>query len=321
MPHHRLASGGSAAIGLSGRGGCATLVSVSQPCDLPEGLPDELTDGLGVRSLRPVYGGLIAQVYRAQTDSGPVCVKTMGERRQGLFADEARGLRALAETRTVPVPAVLRERPTGLVLQWVEPAPPGATGTSEDAERFGRRLAAMHAHHGPRFGGLDDSASGHLGILRLDLSPTDTWAESFLHRRIVPLVHRAVQQEQIDPSVLPRLDELLRRADDVCGPPEPAATVHGDLWHGNVLHAADGTRWLVDPAVQYAHRELDLAFMRLFSGFEDCVFDAYQEVAPLADGWRERVALHQLLPLLANAAMFGHSCHASVTSRLARLGV
>ena len=284
-------------------------------------LPAELTDGLDVQSLRPVHGGLIAQVYRAQTATGPVCIKTMNTLTDGLFANEARGLRALAQTGTVPVPAVLRERATGLVLQWVEPAPPGFSGSAEASERFGRELAAMHAHHGQRFGSVDDSATGHLGVLPLDLTPTDTWAESFLRARVWPLVHRAVRQEHLDPAVLPRVDELVQRADEVCGPVEPPATLHGDLWHGNVLHAQDDRRWMVDPSTQFGHREMDLAFMRLFAGFDERVFAAYAEVAPLAEGCRERVALHQLLPLLANAVMFGHSCQASISERLSRLGV
>lgn len=294
-----------------------TLVAVPSRFDLPA----ELTDGLDVQSLRPVHGGLIAQVYRAQTPTGPVCIKTMRQQAEGLFSQEAQGLRALARTGTVPVPTVLRHRRTGLVLQWVEPAPLGVTCSAKAAERFGRELAAQHAHHGPRFGAIDGARTGYLGVMQLDLSATDSWAESFLHARVVPLVHRAVREERMDPGVLSRVDALLRRAEEVCGPPEEPATVHGDLWHGNVLLAEDGRQWMVDPSVQYGHRELDLAFMRLFGGFDDRVFSAYQEVSPLAEAWQERVSLHQLLPLLVNALVFGHSCQASVSARLSRLGV
>ena len=48
------------------------------------------------------------------------------------------------------------------------------------------------------------------------------------------------------------------------GPPEPPARVHGDLWSGNVHAGADGRPWLIDPAAHGAHRELDLAMLRLF---------------------------------------------------------
>ena len=37
----------------------------------------------------------------------------------------------------------------------------------------------------------------------------------------------------------------------------------------------------------------------------DRVRAAYNEVAPLAEGWRARIPLHQLLPLLVHVCLFG----------------
>ena len=78
------------------------------------------------------------------------------------------------------------------------------------------------------------------------------------------------------------------------------------LWNGNVVWGLDGTAWLVDPAAHGGHRESDLAMLALF-GLPQLprVLAAYAEVHPLADGWEERVGIHQLFPLLAHAAMFG----------------
>ena len=70
---------------------------------------------------------------------------------------------------------------------------------------------------------------------------------------------------------------------------------------------ADGRPWLIDPSAYGGHREVDLAMLRLFGAPCERVFDAYEEVAPLADGWRERVELYQLLPLLVHALLFGGS--------------
>src|SRR5213078_3084658 len=97
------------------------------------------------------------------------------------------------------------------------------------------------------------------------------------------------------------------RLGDLCGPAEPPARLHGDLWSGNVLTGADGRPVLIDPAAYGGHREIDLAMLRLFgspgAGFEE----AYEEVAPLAAGHEERVELWQILPLLTHAALFGGS--------------
>jgi len=69
--------------------------------------------------------------------------------------------------------------------------------------------------------------------------------------------------------------------------------------------------WLIDPSAYGGHREVDLAMLRLFGAPSERVFSSYQELAPLADGWRERVELYQLLPLLVHALLFGGSYRAA----------
>ncbi|MGC1288154.1 MAG: fructosamine kinase family protein, partial [Streptosporangiaceae bacterium] len=81
--------------------------------------------------------------------------------------------------------------------------------------------------------------------------------------------------------------------------------IHGDCWSGNVLWSG-GRGWLIDPAAHGGHRETDLAMLALFGApFLDRLISCYQEVAPLAGGWRERVPLHQLHPLLVHVCLFG----------------
>ena len=45
--------------------------------------------------------------------------------------------------------------------------------------------------------------------------------------------------------------------------------------------------------------------MRLFGGFGPECFAAYAEHTPLAGGWEDRVALHQIAPLVVHAIKFG----------------
>ena len=102
------------------------------------------------------------------------------------------------------------------------------------------------------------------------------------------------------------------------GEPEPPARLHGDLWAGNRLVGSDGRNWLIDPAAHAGHREFDLAMMGLFGGFGPECFAAYEEAFPLGAGWRDRVALHQLAPLVGHAIKFGGSYPAAVDAALAR---
>ena len=101
------------------------------------------------------------------------------------------------------------------------------------------------------------------------------------------------------------LERIADRLEMLLGPEEPPARLHGDLWGGNRLVDRNGDNWLIDPAAFGGDREFDLAMMRLFGGFTETVFAAYEEVAPLAEGWADRVELHQLAPLVVHAIKFG----------------
>ncbi len=126
-----------------------------------------------------------------------------------------------------------------------------------------------------------------------------------------------------DRGVLPAVtvaavERVCERLGELAGPREPPARLHGDLWSGNVMADADGRPWLIDPSCYGGHREMDLAMLRLFGAPSELLFDSYEERAPLADGWRERVELYQLAPLLVHALLFGGSYVSAVQRAAAR---
>ncbi|WP_409484623.1 fructosamine kinase family protein [Arsenicicoccus dermatophilus] len=266
-------------------------------------LPPALVAGLDVRSATPVSGGDIARAYRLETPHGPLFLKTRDRPGPDLFEREAAGLAILREhvPTTLGVPRVLRADRTGLVLEWIDQGRPQRHTEAE----LGRALAWLHRTTHPTFGAIDEALAGFIGSQPVDLTPTEDWREFFVERRIRPLTKRAVQADRLDPAALPLVDRLAARADELCGPVEPPALLHGDLWGGNRLVDRTGRSWLIDPAASWGHREVDLAMMQLFGGFGAEVFRAYDEAFPLAEGWRDRVGWYQLPPLLVHAILFG----------------
>ncbi len=292
----------------------------------PEVLAD--LDGLGVRSATRVAGGDIAQAYRLECDDGPRFLKTHPRPLPGMFPREAAGLRALraGAPATLGVPRVVQVSEHALVLEWIEDAGrgggagaggtgAGGTGVEED---LGRGLARLHAGPGSAFGSIDGDPRGYLGSVPVDQTPSERWPEFLLERRLVPLTERAVAVGALDPSARDLLRRCAARLDELCGPAEPPALVHGDLWAGNRMVDARGRNWLIDPACHWAHREIDVAMMHLFGGFGAACWPAYEEVHPLAQGWRMRIAWYQLTPLLVHAILFGGSYGASVLATLRR---
>lgn len=256
--------------------------------------------GRPVRRVGRVAGGCISAVGRVELDGGrTVFAKSAAGVPPGLLAAEERGLRWLGEVPGVQVPAVVAATPEVLVTEWVEP---GAATDATDG-RLGRQLALLHAAGAAAFGGPED---GYIGTLPQRNTPASgDWSTFWLGNRVAPFAARAVDAGTLAPRAGRLIERLAGRLPDLAGPPEPPARVHGDLWSGNVHVDRRGEPWLIDPAAYGGHREVDLAMLALFGPLGAGVVAAYQQVSPLADGWRERLALWQLEPLLVHAVLFG----------------
>jgi fructosamine-3-kinase len=216
------------------------------------------------------------------------------------FAAEAAGLGWLAAAESVPVPAVLGFDASCLILEWVD-----SGGSSPDAAaRFGRDLAGLHRAGSALFGA---PWPGMIAGLVLPNGAADSWPDWYAANRVLPYARLAADGGFLSRADVALIESACARSPQLAGPPEPPSRIHGDCWSGNVLWSG-GRGWLIDPAAHGGHRETDLAMLALFGAPHlDRILAAYQETSPLADGWRARVPLHQLHPLLVHVCLFGGS--------------
>jgi len=276
--------------------------------------------GLRAAGAQHGYRHLIAQL----ADGRQAFVKAASEAAGGqavspaeAFAAEANGLRWLAEATltgndAAAGPEVLGVDDSVLVIELL---PPGAP-SPRAARAFGAALARTHGAGAPAFGA---PWPGVIASLPLDNTPvgdapgTD-WGSWYAERRIVPYLRRAHDAGALAQSDARLVETVTERIGGLAGPPEPPARIHGDLWSGNVLWSG-GRGWLIDPAAHGGHRETDLAMLALFGAPHlDAIMRGYTETAPLADGWRARVPLHQLHPLLVHVCLFGSGYTAQLTA-------
>ena len=270
--------------------------------------------GASVIATAPVAGGDISTATRIRLSDGTTAlIKTHHQAPEGFFEAEARGLQWLADAADrggVAVPELLAHDHECLILRWVEP---GKT-TVDAAAGLGRALAETHRAGAPGWGAEHD---GFIGRLPLPNREAQSWPEFYATRRLLPYLKLARDRGAATEddaaaveAVVPRLSALV--------PDEPPARLHGDLWNGNVLWALDGVCRVVDPAAYGGHREVDLAMLALFGlPHLQRVTDAYEEAHPLAEGWRDRLGVHQLFPLLVHACLFGggYAARAADTAR------
>lgn len=264
----------------------------------------------------PLSGGSINAAWAVRlADGRRVFVKSNPRAPADMFAAEARGLAFLQAGLSdgqLRVPEVIAVDPRFLVLELLESGEPCA----DFDERLGRGLAALHRSGTELELGLDHD--NYIGSLPQANARMASWSGFYRARRLEPMLIRA--GALIDVELWGRFDVLFERLDELCGPPELPARLHGDLWAGNLHRDADGVPVLIDPAVYAGHREVDLAMMRLFGGFSARVFAAYEEAWPLADGWQRRVDLYQLYPLLVHVVLFGAGYLRQLDAALRRLG-
>lgn len=278
--------------------------------------------GSPVASVAVQGGGDTARAYRVElADGRSVFAKTRSDAPAGVFATEAAGLRWLRDGLgagraggvDIGVPDVLGvgDDPAFLALEWIEPGRSGATTEAD----LGRGLVALHGSGAPGFGRVDRRPTGSRNLPN---EPFATWPEAYAANRLQPLARIARDERALPAAAVADLEQVADRLDRAGAADEPPARVHGDLWAGNRLVGAGGRNWLIDPAAHGGHREFDLAMMRLFGGFGPDAFAAYDEVHPLADGWAERVPLHQLAPLVVHAIKFGGSYVPASVDAIAR---
>ncbi len=265
--------------------------------------------GTGVRECRDIGGQHGVRHCRATLADGRVVfakiagaggVGSAGMAGMAGFQAEARGLRWLAEAGAVPVPEVAGWDEAALVISWLPAEAPGR----QAAERFGRDLARMHAAGAQAYGA---PWPGFIAGLPLGNDAGGSWPEWYAAERLLPYARRARDAGSLTGADVRLVETVAVRAPDLAGPAEAPSRIHGDCWSGNVLWSG-GRGWLIDPAAHGGHRETDLAMLALFGApFLDRIIACYAEVAPLADGWRHRVPLHQLHPLLVHVCLFGEA--------------
>lgn len=227
---------------------------------------------------------------------------------------EADGLAWLAQPGAVRTARVISVQPGKLELEQIASGSP----TPASASQFGADLARTHAAGAPRFGYIPGSTPGFMGQAALPPAPQDelTWGEFYATHRVAPFLRTAVSQGRITAGgqgIVEQLIDRLLAGDLDHDQPElvnGVARLHGDLWSGNVLwdSEAEGQAVLIDPTAHGGHAETDLAMLALFGQSHLTeIIEGYQEASPLADGWSERVALHQVNPLLVHTVLFGGS--------------
>ena len=256
---------------------------------------------------KPLSGGDINQVFLLKCDQGNFVVKLNDiSKFPGMFAAEVRGLQLLNSTSTFKIPTVIGEGEienlSYLLMEYIS----SGQHNSNFWQIFAENLATLHKTTQKEFG-LDHD--NYIGSLPQKNDYRETASEFYITQRLEPQFKMA----SVNGFQFKNLDKFYEIISEEI-PNEPPSLIHGDLWSGNYMVSEKGLPVLIDPAVAFAPREMDLAMMKLFGGFPNEVFESYNVIFPLESGWKNRIPLWQLYYLLVHLNLFGIGYLSSVKS-------
>lgn len=268
------------------------------------------TDITGTQRLS---GGMIGQVAQIDTADGRTLVVKHSDDPNDTLDIEGRMLDYLNEHSNLPVPDVLHSTSDLLIMTYIENS---GSITSDVQEHAAELLADLHSVTADTFGLNFDTL---IGSLHQPNPPSENWIDFFREQRLIYMADVAHDAGRLPGDVRRDVDQLAARLDEILYEPEQPALIHGDMWGGNVLPKDGRIAGFVDPAIYYAHPEIELAFSTLFSTYGTPFFRRYEELRPLEpDFFEERRDVYNLYPLLVHVRLFGGSYVGQVQRILSR---
>ncbi|MFN6944022.1 MAG: fructosamine kinase family protein [Cytophagaceae bacterium] len=275
---------------------------------------DHLGKAVDIYSLHKLSGGCINEATCISTSAGEFVVKYNSIHKKAMFVCEQEGLEELSKASVFKVPEVIGVGETSydsyILMEYIDSVP----GKADFWSDFGQRLAMLHRASNSHYGFKKDN---FIGSQSQHNNYNTDWIDFFVNLRLGVQVKRAVDSGWLSKTDVEAFDMLYVKLSDYLIV-EPPSLLHGDLWSGNFMIGSDGRAVLIDPAVYYGNREVDIAFSKLFGGFREEFYKAYFEEFPVENGLNDRVELYNLYPLLVHVNLFGGSYVNSVRAILNR---
>ena len=268
-----------------------------------------------ITRVQPVSGGSINRSFKIITAGGiPYFCKTNAATTlPQLFEKEKTGLEAIARTGTIAAPGnVLTGRTVKeqwILMDWIESKP----AIDPFWKNFGAALAALHHQVSDTFGFTENN---YMGALPQSNTCHAKWEDFFREERLMPQVKMASEKGLLATGEVKLFEKLYLRLPSILTEEKPCL-VHGDLWSGNFIAAKNAQPVVIDPAVYYGNRLVDLAMTTLFGGFDDGFYAAYQYHYTLPSNYKEQWRILNLYPLLIHLNLFGKSYHSSIIGTIA----
>lgn len=272
-------------------------------------------ENFSIKNRRSIGGGCINQGDHLIGQNHQYFVKTNRAVDLEMFIAEAKGLQAMAQTKTIKVPQPICwgtvENTAYLVLEWLDL---GGRGNESAWEKMGAQLAHLHRYsESQQFGWEINNTIGSTPQI-------NHWCENWIDFWVEHRINYQLKLGKKRGGNFPQGEHLLTKIPELLADhfPQPSL-VHGDLWGGNASITSEGEPVIFDPATYWGDREVDLAMTELFGGFSPAFYRGYEQVFPLEKGYQRRKILYNLYHILNHFNLFGGSYQSQANQMISQL--
>jgi len=265
-------------------------------------LSEKLKSSVSSLKIFPVAGGSINDTYKIGADNNNFFLKlNTAEKYPALFEKEKKGLEFINSKKIILAAAVVDigiiDDQQFLLLDWIE----GGLKTELFWKKFGEQLAKLHYATNDHFGFIENNYMGALPQLN---SLKTNWIDFFIDCRLKPQIKMANEKRLLPSNDISKFEILFTRLGSIFNEENPSL-LHGDLWSGNFMCNENAELVLIDPAVYFGHRSMDLAMTTLFGGFDKQFYESYNYHFPFPSNYREQWEICNLYALLIHLNLFG----------------
>ena len=287
---------------------------MSSKLSLPSVVKESIENLVGrVTHAEPLSGGCSFPTYVIQCNKESFFLKFSTENTD-VFIKEAHGLNELSTQKKI-TPEVFLANNNCLLLEYIPPLRP----TLQFWQNLAESLAQLHQVKKESYGFYEDNFIGSSRQLNKTNEDDIDWPKFFYSYRISPQLSwlEEKQSMNLDQETKIQLQNQIER--ELSNTSSYPSIVHGDLWNGNIHCGSNQSAYLLDPAIYYGDREVDLAMTHLFGGFSQTFYQTYNEILPLEKGHEKRRKIYNLYHLLNHFLLFGSSYKESVFSSIEQI--
>lgn len=266
-----------------------------------------------IKWMSSLSGGCISNAYKLDfEDKSSAFLKFNSSVGNEMFKKEANGLIELKKASAIRIPEVFYFDSELIITELINPS----TKKKDFFSDFGRLFANLHKFKSENYGFYEDNFIGSNPQINIpEAEEKNDWIKFYFNKRILYQYKLAEKNGYSNSELKNRIAKLENKIEEILsGSDNLKSLLHGDLWSGNFMVDENGEACLIDPAVYYGNREADLAMTKLFGGFSQEFYKAYNETLPLPDGYEFRENIYKLYHVLNHLNLFGGGYYSQAMS-------